>query len=68
MLRRKILSLSDLSLFESETIFHYFRKKKVNYCYGFMPSDFQLICGSVVAENCWLLASTETPGELPVLL
>ena len=47
---------------------NYFRKKKVNYCYGFMSSNFQVICGSVVAENCWLLASTETPGELPVLL
>ena len=40
MLRRKILSLWNLSLFESETIF--LRKiisEKKNY-YGFMPGDF----------------------------
>ena len=40
---------------------NYFRKKKINFCYGFMPSDFQVICGSMVCKNCWLLASTETP-------
>ena len=54
MLQRKILSLSNLSLFESETIFSqkkYFRKKKINYCYGFMPSNFQVICGSMVGKN-----------------
>ena len=40
---------------------NHFRKKKINFCYGFMPSDFQIICGSMVCKNCWLLASTETP-------
>ena len=25
-----------------------------------MPGDFQVICGSVVGENCWSPASTET--------
>ena len=40
---------------------NYFRKKKSNYCYGFMPSNFQVICGSMVDKHRWLLASTETP-------
>ena len=39
---------------------NYFRKKKINYCYGLMPGDFQVICGSMVGENCWSPASTET--------
>ena len=26
-----------------------------------MPGDFQVICGSMVSKNHWLLASTETP-------
>ena len=39
----------------------YFRKKKINYCYGFMPGDFQVICGSMVGENRRSPASTETP-------
>ena len=39
---------------------NYFRKKK-KYCHGFMPSNFQVISGSRVSENSWLLASTETP-------
>ena len=34
----------------------------MNYCYGFMPSNFQITCGSMVGENCQSLASTETPG------
>ena len=40
---------------------NYFRKKKTNYWYGFMPGNFQVICGSMVGKNCWSLASTETP-------
>ena len=40
---------------------NYFRKKKINYCYGFMPGDFQVICGSVVGENLRSPVSTETP-------
>ena len=39
-----------------------FRKKKINYCYGFIPGDFQAICGSVVGETCLLPTSTETPA------
>ena len=71
MLRRKILSLSNLSLLESETIFsqkNYFRKKKINHCYGFMAGNFQVICGSTVSENCHSLASTETPDLLLSLI
>ena len=64
MLRRKLLSLSNLLLFESETIFS--RKitsdrKKINYCYRFMPGDCQVICGLMVGENHRSQASTETP-------
>ena len=60
---KKILSLSNLSLFESETIFSQkiISERKKNYCYGFMPGDFQVICGSMVGENCQSLASSETP-------
>ena len=28
-----------------------------------MPGDFQVICGSMVSENHWSPASTETPVE-----
>ena len=50
MLQRKILSLSNLSLIESETIFSrkiILEKRLVIYCFGFMPGDFQVICGSM---------------------
>ena len=65
MLRRKILSLSNLSLFESKTIFSWkiISEKKKNYCGGFMPGDFQVICDSMVAENHQSSASTENPGH-----
>ena len=60
---KKILSLSNLSLFESETIFSQkiISERKKNYCYGFMPGDFQVICGSMVGENRRSPASTRTP-------
>ena len=70
MLWRKILSLSN-SHYQSETTFsqkNYFRKKKINYCYGFMPGDFQVICGSMVGENCRSPASSETPVQLFMLI
>ena len=71
MLQRKILSLSNLSLFESETIFSrkiISERKKINYCYGFMPGDFQVICGSMVGKNRWSPASTEAPALLLLFL
>ena len=40
---------------------NYFRKKKIN-CHGFMPGDFQVICGSMVSKNRRSPASAETPG------
>ena len=46
---------------------NYFRKKKINYCYGFMPGDFQVICGSMISENRRSLASTETPAYSAIL-
>ena len=36
-----------------------FQKEKVN-CYGLMPGDFQVICGSMVGKNCQSQATTET--------
>ena len=66
MLQRSILSLSNLSLFESETIFSrkiISERKKINYCYGLMPSNFQVICGSLVGKNRRSPASTETPAR-----
>ena len=38
------------------------KKKKKNYCYGFVPGDFHVICGSMVGENRRSRVSTETPG------
>ena len=64
MLWRKILSLSNLSLFESETVFS--RKiisERKKYCYGFMTGDFQIICGSLVGANRRSPGSTETPDK-----
>ena len=43
---------------------NYFRKKKINYCYGFMTSNFQIICGLMVSTNRQSPASTETPEKL----
>ena len=45
---------------------NYFRKKKIN-CYGFMPSNFQVICGPMVSENRRSPASTETPVHIPLV-
>ena len=46
MSRRKILSLSNLSLSESETIYLFTKniseRKKINFCYTFMPGDFHV--------------------------
>ena len=39
-----------------------FQKEKIKYCYGFMPGNFQVNCGSMVSKNRQLLASTETPA------
>ena len=35
----------------------------MNYCYGFMPSNFLVICGPMVGENHQLLALAETPAH-----
>ena len=65
MLWRKILSLSNLSLFERKTIFSWIiiSKRKKN-CHGFMPGDFQIICGSMVGKNRQSPTSTETPATM----
>ena len=57
MLWRKILPLSNLSLFESETIFSWkiiSEREKYN---------FHVICGSMVDKNRCLPASAETPAH-----
>ena len=43
---------------------NYFRKKKINYCYGFIPGDFQVLCGSMVSKNRQSPVSTETPARI----
>ena len=60
MLRGKSLS-SNLSLFESETIFSrkIISEKKINY-YGFMPGDFQVIWGWMIGESRPSPTLTET--------
>ena len=64
MLQRKILSLSNLSLFESKTIFSrkIISKRKNSYCHGFMTGNFHIICGSMCGKNRQSPASTETLG------
>ena len=68
-LRRKMLPLSNLSLFESQTIF--LRKiiserKKEIIAMDLCPTtDCQIICGSVVGKNRLLPASTETSVIAP---
>ena len=42
----------------------FWKEKKL--CYGFMPGDSQVICGSMVDENHWSPASTETPANHPL--
>ena len=38
-----------------------FQKENKKFYYGFMPCDFQFICGSMVNENHQSLASTAIP-------
>ena len=63
MLWRKILSLSNLSLFESETVFS---RKIISERKKYIVvtiSDFQIICGSMVGANRRSPGSTETPDK-----
>ena len=39
----------------------YYRKKKINYCNGFMPGNIQIICSSMTGKNGQSPASIETP-------
>ena len=41
-----------------------FQGEKMNYSYGFMPGNFQVICGSLIGENGWSLTSSETPANV----
>ena len=70
MLRRKVVSLSNLSLFESETIISrkIISERKICHCYGFMLWDFQIICGSMVNKNRWLPALNQTPALSNILI
>ena len=70
MLQRKILSLPNLSSFESKTIFSrkiISERKKISCCCGFMLGDFQVICGSMVGENRRSPSSAETPAQISVM-
>ena len=62
---KKNLIIIKLSLSKWNHLFtkKLFQKEKINYCYGFMPGNFQVICGSMVDKNRQSPASTETPGN-----
>ena len=66
----KLIIIKSIIVWKWNHLFtkNYFRKKKINYCYGFMPGDFQVICGSMVGENCRSPASSETPVQLFMLI
>ena len=59
-LSKKILS-NLLMVWKWNHLFHekLFQKEKI--IVGFLPGEFQVICGSMVGRNRRLLASTETP-------
>ena len=59
---------SETIFFNSETIFSQkiISERKTNYCYGFMPGDFQVIFCSMVGKNCRSTASTETPDPCKI--
>ena len=66
MLQRKILSLSNLSLFESETIFSrkIISERKAKLLLWIYDRRLQVICGSITGENHRSPVSTETPEYL----
>ena len=63
MPKKNLIIIKSIIVWKWNHVFmkNYFRKKKINYCYGFMPGDFQVICSSMVGENRRSPASTETP-------
>ena len=72
MLQRKILSLSNLSLFESETIFSWKniseRKKLIIVMDLCLATLWFVVCGSMVGENRRSPASTETPVSSIIII
>ena len=66
MLQRKILSLSNLSLFESETIFwrKIISERKAKLLLWIYARRLQVICGSIIGENRRSPISTEPPEYL----
>ena len=63
MPKKNLIIIKSIIVWKWKHLFmkNYLRKKKINYCYGFMPGDFQVVCGSMIGENRRSLASTETP-------
>ena len=61
VMKKNLIIIKSIIVWKWNHLFakNYFRKKKINYCYGFMRSNFQVICGSMVGKNYWLPASTE---------
>ena len=60
--KKNLIIIKSIIIWKWNHLFtkNYFRKKKINYCYGFMPSDFQVINGSMLSENRRSPTSTET--------
>ena len=63
VMKKNLIIIKSIIVWKWNHLFmkNYFRKKKMNYWYGFMPGNFQVICGSLVGENHWLPTLTETP-------
>ena len=63
IIKKNLIIIKSIIVWKRNHLFskNYFRKKKISYCYEFMPGNFQVICGSMVCKNRWSLASTETP-------
>ena len=64
VMKKNLIIIKSIIVWKCSNPFtkNYFRKEKINYCYGFISSDFQGICGSMVSKNRQLSASIETPG------
>ena len=62
---KNLIIIKSIIVWEWKHLFtkNYFRQKKINYCYGFMPSDSQVICGPMVSENRGSPAQTKTPEK-----
>ena len=52
-MKKNLIIIKSIIVWKWNHLFtkNYFWKKKINYCYGFIPGDFQVICCSKVGKN-----------------